>query len=84
MMRAPILDSMLRKLELAADAANTPLEENADYCQMCQIVTDYVCDGTHPTTEQKQFIADTLQAMYKAFGLDYAATLTYYIEKESV
>lgn len=81
-MRAPIIDSMLRKLEIAADTQDFPIDESKPYKEMCQIVTDYVYDGTLPTAEQKQFIAETLRAMYIALGLNYEQTLTELIEKE--
>ena len=81
-MKAPIIDTMLKKLETAADAQGILIDENEDYKAMCQIVTDYVYDGTIPTVEQKQYIAETLRAMYNTLGLNYEQTLTYLIEKE--
>lgn len=81
-MRAPIVDTMLKKLEIAADAQDFPIDASEPYKAMCQIVTDYVYDGIHPTTEQKQFIAETLRAAYTALGLDYEQTLDELIEKE--
>ena len=81
-MKAPIIDTMLKKLEIAADAQDFPIDASDPYKKMCQIVTDYVYDGIHPTTEQKQFIAETLRAAYTAQGLDYEQTLTELIEKE--
>lgn len=81
-MKAPIIDTMLKKLETAADAQGILIDENEDYKAMCQIVTDYVYDGTIPTVEQKQYIAETLRAMYNTLGLNYEQTLNYLIEKE--
>ena len=81
-MRAPVVDSMLKKLEIAADEQGFPIDDNEDYKAVCKIVTDYVYDGIKPTTNKKLFVAQTLQNLYRGLGLDYYKTLDELIEKE--
>ena len=74
-MKTTAIDYILRAIETAADARNYPIEEIADYCAVCQILTNFDHDGTLPTPEQKMFIAETLETMCKCFGIDYGALL---------
>ena len=67
-MKATAIDYIIKAIEQKADAIGYDIDNNPDYQQMCQIVTDYDHDGIEPTFEQKVFCADTLERL--CWGLD--------------
>ena len=70
------INYILKQIERKADTIGYDIDANADYCLVCQIITDFEYDGTIPTMEQRQFCADTLKALCAVVGLNYGCLLT--------
>lgn len=81
-MKVKAIDIVLVAIETAADEAAWALDDNAAYCEVCEIVTLFDEFGIEPTFEQKQFCAETLETMCRLLDINYLRLLTEALAKE--
>ena len=74
-MKLRTIDTIIKTIEIKADEVGYAIDRNPDYCQVCQIITDFDYDGIVPTFEQKVFCAETLEMLCKGLGINYHALI---------
>jgi hypothetical protein len=80
-MNTTIIDKMLKMIECRADSVGYDIDSNADYVELCQLVTDITVNDKVPTIEEKQAVGLVLNLLFDALGLDYNKTVTYLIDE---
>jgi hypothetical protein len=76
-MKLRAIDIVLNAIEDRADQKAFDLDTYEPYVEICRICADLEVFRIEPTTEQKQFCAETLETLCNGLGLNYHALLTH-------